>query len=50
MKSLKENYSEFETIDLGKVIGGTAQQIDTTLKPAPAPAPPPEPEWWEFWK
>ena len=47
MKKLEEIYSEFETIDLGKVVGGDGQEPDKTKKPKPPP-PPPEDPWWKI--
>jgi len=46
---LKEKYSEFETINLGRVVGGTGQEPDITKKPPPEPEPEPSP-WWVFWE
>ncbi len=37
MKKLEEIYSEFETVDLGKVIGGDGQEPDKTKKPKSPP-------------
>ena len=51
MKKLKDFYSEFETVDLSKVIGGDTQEADKTQKPkTPNPPPPPDPPWWKFWE